>query len=312
MGYARKSKSMRKSTRFSRARPALLVKTKSRKVQVARKSRVDGLARAVRSLKMAKYGSIQVQRQSFRSTTGGNESFQVSKTRPAAFCLEAICIGNEVYSTQTDAADLYTWQSLGVWIQQPFPPTVLNPANSQFDLQEYRNSKNQGVASTYFYRGSSIDIQIFATSVNGYLHCYIVKPRISVTRVVDQERKLPFSMPCFVNMGEGCDALYDHSSQFFSIKKKWSRYINTIPGDATNRYLQTNNLMHKRMWCPAKKLITGSDIAGINLVGDQDIATRKQSWLMFTFTANATSLPASNLRIQVQRTVHWADSLGSK
>lgn len=293
-------------------RPALSVKTRPKRVAVARKSRVDKIARQVRTLQVAKYGAPQVQRQSFRSSVGGGATFTCSTLEPVCFCCEAIAIGNEVYSTQVDGLGNYDVTGIGNWVQQPFALTGLNPANEKFDLQQYRNSKSLGVRSTYLYRGTSYDIQMFGNKVNGYLHCYEITPRKSVVRVTDQERKLPFAIPSFVHMGEGGDDTYDQSSSFFSIKKRFTKYFNTIGPDANAGYVQTNNLAYKRLWHKGRKLITGSDIAGVNLVTDQDIATRKQTWLLFTFTSNAPATADSSMRLQIQRVCHWSDSEGSK
>lgn len=293
-------------------RPMLAVRTASKKVAVARRSSVVKLQRSVRQLQVAKYGAPQKQRQSFRSTVGGGATFTCSTNEPVTFCLEAISQGNEVYSTQVDGLGNYDALGIGSWIQQEFPPTALNAANAKYDLQLNSNSKSLGVRSTYLYRGQSIDIQMFAQGVNGYLHCYEIHPRASVTRAVDQERKLPFAIPSFVHMGGGGDSVYDQSNQFFSIKKRFTRYFNTVAGGGTNRLLQTNNLAYKRLWCGGKSLITGTDVAGINLVRDQDIPTRKQHWLLFTFTDNNPAAPGIQMRIQLQRTVHFSDSEGSK
>lgn len=300
---------MRKSTK---RRPTLTLRSSSKKVAVARKSTVMKLQRSVRNLQVAKYGSPQVQRQNFRSTVGATTYFSCSATQPVAFCLEAICTGNEVYSTQVDGLGNYSHLSLGSWVQQPFPLAAANAANRKYDLQLNRNLKSQGVRSTYLYRGTSIDIQVFAKLVNGYLHCYEISPRRNVVRTTDQERQLPFAMPSFVNMGLGGEDVYDHSSQFFSIKKKWTKYYNTIGGAGTNRFLQTNNLGIKRMWHPGRKLIIGADVAGVDLVRDQDIPTRHQTWLLFTFTSSAVATADSFLRLQLQKTCHWSDSEGSK
>lgn len=314
MAYGRRTArrgSFRSRRRASARAPKVVVK-RSVKVPLATRRSVAVLEKQVRRNSLAKYGAPQVQRQSFRSTVGGGESFELATNTPVAFCLEAICTGNEVYSTLTDGAGLMSVGALGAWVEQPFPPTLLNAANEKFDLQLNRNAKSLGVRSTYLYRGTSIDIQLFAKSVNGYLHCYEVTPRSIVTRATDQERILPYALPSFVHMGGGGDEVYDQSSQFFSIKKKFSRYFNTIPGNATNRLLQTNNLAHMRYFHRGKKVITGADVDGINLVRDQDIPKRHQTWLIFTFTDNNEPSANSGMRIQLQKTVHWADSEGSK
>lgn len=309
---ARKSTRRRSSVKFSSRRPALLLKTKTRRVAVARKSRVDTLARKVRSLQVAKYGSSQVQRQSMRNITGGGQTFGVSTNRPACFCLEAICTGNVLYQATQDASQLFSVAPISTWIQQQYPPTGANVLNAKYDLQINRNAKSQGVNSTYLYNGSSIDIQLFSENFNGWFHCYMITPRGSVTRITDQERRMPYALPCFTHLGGGGDSLYDHSSQFFKVKKVWSKYFNTIAGAGAQHLVYTNNLAYKRLWCPARKLISGTDIAGINLVTDEDILTLKQSWLLFTSTSNENPLPSAQMRVQVQRTVHWADSVGSK
>lgn len=290
----------------------LAVRTASKRVAVARRSTVMKLQRSVRSLQVAKYGAPQYQRQNFRSVVGGTTYFSCSATQPVAFCLEAICTGNEVYSTQKDVLGNYSHLTVGSWVQQPFPLIAANAANAKFDLQLNRNAKSLGVRSTYLYRGTSLDIQIFAKAINGYLHCYEITPRAIVVRAVDQERTMPYCIPAFVNMGGGGEDVYDHSSQFFTIKKKWSKYYNTIAGANPHRFLQTNNLSYKRMWHPGRKLIVGADVAGVDLVRDQDIVARKQTWLLFTFTSSDVASADAFCRLQIQKSVHWSDSEGSK
>ncbi len=309
MAYSKRSKSKRRSRP---RRPVLAVRTASKRVAVARRSTVMKLSKQVRALRIAKYGSPQVQRQSLRNIIGGNLTFAVSTTRPAAFCLEAISTGNQLYQCAQDGALLYTAPAVATFIQQIFPGTAANVANAKFDLQINRNAKSQGVASTYLYKGSSIDVQLFASNFNGWFHCYKVTPRASVTRITDQERRLPFALPCFIHMGGGGDSQYDQTSQFFSIKKVWSKYFNTLAGVGTQHLVYTNNLAYRRIWCPASKLIRGTDIAGVNLVSDEDIATRKQQWLVFTATSNDPPAQDRILRVQLQRSVHWRDSVGSK
>lgn len=302
-----------RSRRRTKSKPPLLaVRSASKKVAVARRSTVMKLSKQVRKLQIAKYGSPQVQRQNLRNLLGGGFTFGVSTTRPAAYCLEAICTGNSLYQCAQDGANLYTAPAVATFIQQTFPAVLANTANVKFDLQTYRNAKSQGVSSTYLYKGQSVDIQLFASNFNGWFHCYMVTPRASVTRITDQERRMPFCLPCFTHMGPGVDSLYDHSSQFFKVKKVWSKYFNTLAGVGTQHLVYTNNLAYKRLWCPARKLITGTDIAGVNLVTDEDIPTRKTSWLVFTSTSNNVPQGENILRVQIQRTVHWADSIGSK
>lgn len=307
MPYTRRS-ARKKST----PRPLLAVRTASKKVPVARRSTVMKLARSVKRLQVAKYGAPQVQRQNFRSSVGATTFFSCSATQPVAFCLEAICTGNEVYTTQKDGLGNYSHLSLGSWQQQPFPLNAANAANAKYDFQINRNTKNLGVRSTYLYRGTSLDIQVFAKAINGYLHCYEITPRATVVRAVDQERTMPFCIPAFVNMGGGGEDVYDHSSQFFTIRKKWTKYYNVIGGTNPHRFIQTNNLSYKRMWHRGRKLIVGADVAGVDLVRDQDIHARKQTWLLFTFSSSDVATADSFCRLQIQKTVHWSDSEGSK
>lgn len=315
MGYARKSNMSRGArTRRPSSRPhrATVVARKTVRVPLATRRAVMKLTRQVRKNTLAKYGAPQVQRQSMRNIAGSGKEFAVSTTRPMCMCLEAIATGNTLYSTEQDGTGLYTVQAYSNWIQQPFPPTVSNAANLKYDLAINRNSKSQGVASTYLYKGTSLDIQLFASAVNGWFHMYKITPKASVTRITDQERRLPYCLPSFVHMGGGCDQQYDQSSQFFSIKRVWSKYFNVLVGGGVNNLVQTNNLAYKRIWLPGTKLISGTDIAGINLVTDEDIPTRKQSWLVFQFTDNNPPTQGANLRVQLQRTVHWRDPVGSK
>jgi len=317
MAYAHR-KTMRKSRparrTYKRRAPALALKTRPKRVRVARKSRVDKIARQVRSLQIAKYGAPQCQRQSFRSTVAGwGVTFRLEATKPVAFCQEAISINNQMYSTDQDSiSGDYSVTAIGSWVQQPFPPTVDLAANSRYDLQLYRNQKNLGVSPTYLIRGCAYDIQMFVNGFNGFVQCYEITCNSQVTRAVDQDYKLPFSLPSFVNMCKGSDTLYDQSSQFFKIKHKWTEYFNTTPDSTSNQALHTNNLRTRRMYKSygRGRLITGTS-ATVNSVTQQDIATKKQSWLLFT-SSNNTQDANSYVRLQVQRNIYWRDAEGMK
>jgi len=308
----RKSAAPRRSTK--RRMPAVSVKTRPKRVRVARKSRVDKIARQVRSLQIAKYGAPQCQRQSFRSNVPGwGVTFRLQTDKPVAFCQEAIAINNQMYTTDQDSVSGdYLVTSIGSWVQQPFPPTVDLAANSRFDLQLYRNSKSLGVSPTYLIRGCSYDIQMFVNGFNGFVQCYEISCNSQVTRAVDQDYKLPYSLPSFVHMCKGSDTLYDQSSQFFKIKHKWTEYFNTTPDSASNQSLHTNNLRTRRMYKSygRGRLITGTT-ATVNSVTQQDIPTTKQSWLLFT-SSNNTQDAASYVRLQVQRNIYWRDAEGNK
>ncbi len=308
----RKSHSSRKSHKSSAS--TLSVKTRSKRVPVARKSRVDKIARQVRSLQIAKYGSPQVQRQSFRSIVPGwGVTFRLQTDKPVAFCQEAIAVNNQMYTTDQDSiSGDYSVTSIGSWVQQPFPPTVDLSANSRYDLQLYRNQKSLGVAPTYLIRGCSYDIQLFVNGFNGFVECYEITCNSQVTRAVDQDFKLPFSLPSFVHMCKGSDTLYDQSSQFFKIKKMWSEYFNTAPDSVSDQSLHTNNLRTRRMYKSygRGRLITGT-ADSVNAVTQQDIPTNKQSWLLFTSSNNSQDAN-SYVRLQVQRNVYWRDAEGTK
>lgn len=290
-----------------------MAKTTTRKVRVARKDRVDRIARQVRSLQVAKYGEPQVQRQSFRSTQGLGTVWHLTTTTPKMFCQEAIHPGNQVYWPDQDAlSGDYNVNAAGQWVQQPFPPTTDLAANSRYDLQLYRNEKNQGFETTYLIRGVAYDIQLYAQGFNGFVQCYEITCNSTVTRAVDQDYKLPYSAASFVHMCQGSDTQYSQSSQFFKIKKMWTEYFNTAPDPVGSASLHTNNLRFKRMYKSygRGKLITGTTAVG-GTVTQQDIPTAKQSWLLFTASNNDESA-TSYVRVQVQRDVFWRDSLGSK
>jgi len=312
MAYGRKNYRMygkgRATTRRRSAprRPRVSVKTRPKRVAVARKSRVDKIARQVRSLQVAKYGSPQVQRQSFRSTQGLGVVWHLTNTTPKMFCQEAIHPGNQVYWPDQDGiTGDYNANTAGGWVVQPFPPTSDLAANARYDLQLYRNQKNEGFETTYLIRGVGYDIQIFAEGFNGFVQCYEISCKSQVTRAIDQDYKLPYSAASFVNMCQGGDTQYSQSSQFFNIKKKWTEYFNTAPDSATSESLHTNNLRFKRMYKSygRGKLITGTTAVG-GTVTQQDIPTSKQSWLLFTASNNDESA-GSYVRIQVQRDVYW-------
>lgn len=303
---------MRKRPSTSR-RATVSVKTRPKRVAVARKSRVDKIARQVRSLQVAKYGAPQVQRQSFRSTQGLGVVWRLTSTTPKMFCQEAIAPTNQVFFPDQDAlSGDYNVVSCGSWIQQPFGPTVDQAANARYDLQLYRNQKNEGFESTYLIKGVGYDIQIFAEGFNGFVQCYEIEAKTAVTRAVDQDYKLPYSAASFVNMCQGSDAQYSQASQFFNIKKKWTEYFNTTPDSPQSQSLHTNNLRFKKMWKSygRGKLITAT-AQNQTTVTPQDIPTAKQSWLLFT-SSNNTESATSYVRIQVQRNVHWRDSVGTK
>ena len=296
----------------------ILVKPKAKSVQVARKSTVDVLVKKVRALAIAKYGSPQVQRQVYRSVeVGFTTKFRLANDAPVCTCVEAIASGASIYSTSIGTVapniGLYDVATIGNWVQQSFPLTLLNAQNSKFDLQLYRNAKSLGVSSTYLVKGVSFDCKITSTNFNGYVEAYIITPSSSVTRVTDQERRLPYIIPGFINMTGGTDAKYSQACQFYKIKRLWRHYINNASATAPSRELQTNAFIYRKMYCNMGKngkLIRGTDPVS-DQVTSQDIPTTKQTWLMFS-SSNTHSNPTTHVEIELQRNIYWRDSIGSK
>jgi len=302
-----------RATRPASKKPSLAVKTAPRRVAVARKSRVDSIARQVRSLQIAKYGAPQVQRQSFRSAQGLGSVFRLSNTQPVLWCHEAICVGNQLSTPDQDnITGEYVNSNAGQWVQQVFPGTADNAANARYDLQLWRNNKSLGVQPSYLVRGCKYDIQLFATNFNGYVEAYEITCNSVITRTTDNDRKLPQNSPSFIHMAKGGDSMYSHASQFYNIKRLWRTYFNTIGPAAGQGFLQTNNLKYKSMYKSfgRGKLITGTS-SDINSTFTQDIPTTKQTWVLLT-ASNNTSDNLSNIRVQMQRNVYWRDSVGEK
>lgn len=321
MAHVRRKSSMRRPRRTVRRKPALTVKTRPKKVRVARKARVDRLARSVYKLKMAQFGLAQTQRQSYRSAEPDLETqFSLTSKSPVLFCNEAMAPTSTVYSTLVDTVapnvGLYTATPIGSWVTQPFSLTQFNPDNAKYDLQRYRNLKAAAgtalpIQGTYLAKGVSYDIQIYATGFLGYIECWLVKPRRTVVRQTELERTLPFALPSFVDMCGGCNNKYSHYSQFFSMKRLWRQHINVVE-PAAGSYLNTNPLHYKKVYVSMGrgKLIRAPDTPGTN-PSIIDIPSRQASWLLFTST-NDNEDPGSYVRLQVQRNVYFRDSIGSK
>lgn len=294
--------------------PKIIVKSKSKPVAVARKSRVDALSRAVSKLQVSKYGDAQTQRQNYRSLEVGlTQSFRINAKTPVCWCNEAIAPGSSIFSTTVTPAGLYDIGSIGSWQQQPFPPTVLNPINEKFNLQAYRNTKSLGFEATYLVKGVGYDIKVFAPNFQGYVYCYEIGIRKSVLRATDQERRFPYVLPAFMHCAPGSDALIDTNCHFYTKKLKYSTYINTAPAPANGAALQTNGFRHKKLYCsmgPKGKHIRASDTAG-EVATSQDIPTTQQTWLLWVATNNTSSVD-SYVDIEVQRNVYWRDSVGTK
>ncbi len=321
MAYAKRTVRFRRSRRTLKRRPTLAVKTRSRRVAVARKSRVDKLSRQVSSLLIAKYGSPQVHRQNFRALDVALiNRFLVSSQKPVCFLNEGIMPGNRMWAAGPTGG-VYEYQQIGSWATQTFPLLNADPLSYKFDLQYFRNQKNLGWNGTYLMKGVAYDFQLYAKAAQGYIQCYMITPRnCSVVATDEQVRKLPYCIPSFVNMCKGCDSMYDHSSQFFKIKLMWTEYFNCAnKGTVEQRELQTNPLRHRRMYIgmgKRGKLITATDAvpsAILNPVTQDDIPTGKQSWILFTSSINTSDVDLQHfISVQAQRTVYWRDSAGSK
>lgn len=312
-----KGKSRRAYSRKSR-KPALTVKTRPKRVAVARKSRVDKIARAVRKLQVQQFGAAQVQRQSYRSAEIDlTDTFRTTALEPVMHCIEAIAPTSIVYSTIFNGANEASANNIGSWITQPHPLTVLNPVNVKFDLQQFRNSKAYGapgllpVQPTYLVKGVQYDIQVFAREFNGWVECWVVTPRDTVLRTTTVERQLPNALPCFTNFTNGGDQLYSHACMYYTYKRKFRMYINTTK-NTPEHYIGTNNIFYRKVYISfgRGKVIRGAETVG-GTVQDHEVPLNKQSWLMFT-SSNPTQSVTSFVEYRLQRNTHFRDSIGSK
>lgn len=311
--YAPKRTYRRRSTNSKRA-PRVTVRMPAKKVAVARKSRVDKMARQIASLQSAKFGSDQTSRQECRSLVGHTNLLRFNGLMPLCWCNESICETNIIYQAQANPiTSLYSTVSISTWQEQPFPLTTMNSANSIFDFQLYRQSKNQGVEATYKMKGVSYDIQVFAKAFHGYVQMYEITSLATVPRIVDQERQLPYCLPGFVNMCHGCDDRYSTATSQPLFKKKLLKtwYFNTIVLPAGRVELHTNPLKATKVYRSKNKVIRGTDVHGTNSVFPQDIVTNKKSWILFT-TSTQDDSDDNHVQIQVQRQVFWADAVGEK
>lgn len=316
MPYARKS--MRKSGGSTSRGATILVKTKTKKVAVARKSRVDKIERAVSKLQISKWGAAQTQRQSYRAADVDlHDQFAPDMLHPCFICNEAICPGAPSYSTTMNAGGEWTHITDGTWVTQPFPLVTFNATNAKYDLQQYRNSKAFGlpgsiaVQPTYLMRGVSYDLRIFARNINCWVEAWIVKPRTVVTRQVNVERQLPQSAPSFINFVAGTQSHLSHACEFYSYERKFRIYVNTTT-DPNEHFLGTNNLFYRKIYVGygKGKVIRATEQVGLNF-GDQDIPLKDQSYLMLTTSAPVTSA-SSHVHITVAKSTFYRDSVGSK
>lgn len=323
MAYVRRGP-VRRRPRRPRRKPALTVKAPAKRVRVARKSRVDQLARAVRKLKTAQFGLAQTQRQSYRSAQVDYDFYFDLRARfPVMWCNEAIAPANSIiYGCNSDAASLWSAVPYGSWVTQPFGLTTLNVNNAKFDLQLYRNLKASGtpgilpVQGTYLVKGVSYDIQIQAQDFNGFVECYMVTPTRHVTRQTNLERELPYSLPSFVDIVGGGNQKYSHASQFYKIQRKWRMYINTttpvVPAANPDFTRNTNNLFYKHMYISMGrgKVIRAPDTPG-TAPAAIEVPTLQQSWLLFSSSTDGQTA-TSYVHIRPQRCVYFRDSIGSK
>lgn len=316
MPYARKSKS-RTTSRKSR-RAVAFVKAPGKKIAVARKSRVDTLARQVRKLQVQQFGSAQVQRQSYRSAEIDlTDTFRTDALSPVLHCVEAIAPTSQIYSTIYSGTNEALQNPIGSWVTQPHPLTQLNASNSKFDLQQFRNLKAAGltgnvtVQPTYMVKGVQYDIQIFAREFNGWVECWLIKPKDTVLRTTEVERQLPQALPCFTDFTNGGDQLYSHACQYYSYKRKFRMYINTTK-NAPEHYIGTNNVFYKKVYVSfgRGKVIRASDVLGDNPV-NHSIPLKSQTWMMMS-SSNPSSSATSYVEYRLQRNTHWRDSVGSK
>lgn len=315
MAYAKKS---RRPNRARSRRPALTVKTRPRRVRVARKSRVDKIARAVRKLQVQQFGSAQTQRQSYRSAELGlDDTFRTTSLTPVMHCVEAIAPQAIIYSTIANGAGEYASNAVGSWVTQPHALTQLNPTNAKYNLQEFRNEKASGltgnlpVQPTYLIKGVAYDIQIFARQFNGWVECWIVKPRDTVLRTTTVERQLPAAIPCFTQFVNGTDRVESHACEFYKYSRKFRMYINTTES-AGEHYVNTNNIFYKKIYCSfgRGKVIRASENLGTNPT-NFTIPLNKQTWMMMC-SSNSTDSGTSYVEYRLAKSNFWRDSIGSK
>lgn len=299
-------------------KPVITVKTGPKRVAVARKTRVDQLSRAVRKLQVQQFGSAQTQRQSYRSAEIDlTDTFRTTSLAPCLHCVEAIAPTSTIYSTLAAPGGEYSDNVIGSWVTQPHGLTQLNPLNVKFDLQEFRNKKAFGVLGnvpvqpTYLIKGVQYDIQIFAREFNGWVECWLVKPRDTVLRTLTVERQLPQAIPCFTQFVDGTNQLESHACQFYSYKRKFRMYINTTV-NTPEHYLGTNNIFYKKVYVSygRGKVIRATEDLGSN-AGNFTIPLKSQTWMMFA-SSNPTESSSSFVEFRVARNTHYRDSVGSK
>lgn len=211
----------------------------------------------------------------------------------------------------------------GIWNKQAFPLSTatynLTPASVDLNDQLQFWDQAEGVSNDYTHYSTKYEMQIKAVNCRGYCDIFIVHPKKSYIRSVQQDISLPLGLPGFTNMSLGSTHQYSINSEYYTCKRLKRIYFNTTApaggAAATDKWLQTNpdysctfTVKNKK----SRQRVRAPELAEGALLDSTDIPYNKQDWIVISTTIEQSDqTDANHLKFQIFRTPTWRDRTGA-
>lgn len=310
-----------------------------RRKQRGKKTTINKLSRKVNRLAISQRGSLQINRQVLRWLAPDPpqqdppyyfSAYQPSNIRPICFLHQAISNSSRAYTNRylepVPPATTPTLPSVeaGVWTPQPFPLTTtpynLPPGQyGKFDQLQYQGSQTLGVSNDFTHLKTLYQIQCHAVNCRGYIDVFLVHPKKSFIRSVQQDISLPLGLSGFSFMSLGTNNMYSMNNMYYSCKRIRRKYFNTTAptggGAASEQYLCTNPDLDMQFTIKnrrSRQHIKAPELAEGAVLDSTDIPLHKQDWIIISTTIDNKDVSANNhLSFQIWRTPVWRDREGA-
>lgn len=309
-----------------------------RRKQRGKKTTITKLNNKVKRLELTQRGSIQMDRQYLRWLPpdppqqpspyyfSANEP---SNIRPICFLHQAISVNSRAYTNRylqpVPPATSPTLPNIeaGVWASQPYPltsaPYNLDPGTYGLNDQLQYWSQALGVSNDYTHFSTKYQIQCHAVNARGFIDVFLVHPKKSYIRSVQQDISLPLGLSGFSFMSLASNNMYSINSQYYSCKRIRRKYFNTTAPSggaaATQQYLCTNPDLDMEFTIKNRKSrqrIKAPELAEGAVLDSTDIPYHKQDWIIISTTLDNKDVSANNhLKFQIYRTPVWRDREGA-
>lgn len=309
-----------------------------RRKQRGKKTTISKLNSKVKRLELTQRGSIQFDRQILRwlppdppnqpSPYYYNARYP-SSIRPICFLHQAISSQSRAYTNRylqpVAPATTPTLSNVeaGVWTSQPYPLTssAYNLPPGQYGLNDQLQYWSQalGVSNDYTHFSTKYQLQIKAVNCRGYLDVFLVHPKKSYIRSVQQDISLPLGLSGFSLMSLGANDMYAINNQYYSCKRIRRKYFNTTapPGGATatEQFLCTNPDLDMEFTIKNRKSrqrVKAPELAEGATLDSTDIPYHKQDWIIISTTLDNKDISdANHVKLNIWRCPVWRDREGA-